>query len=45
MQYGVRGFWISGFETEILMANKLVKEDGSADYKEDTLTFQMHAYF
>ena len=45
IQYGFRGFWLSGFETEVLVANKLIKEEGNEDYKENTMTFQMHAYF
>ncbi len=43
--FGIRGFWISGFETELLMSDKVNKEDGFADLKESTLAFQMHAYF
>ncbi len=42
---GIRGFWISGFETELLMSDKVNKEDGFADQKESTLSFQMHAFF
>lgn len=42
---GVRGFWISGFETQLLMADKVIKEDGFADQKESTISFQMHTYF
>ncbi len=43
--FGVRAFVISGLELEALMTEKVNKEDGFADFVEETLQLQMHAYF
>jgi hypothetical protein len=45
LTFGIKAFTLSGLEFEFLRTAKENKEDGYADYKEDTLQFQMHAYF
>ena len=43
--FGARFFVLSGLDFETLSATKTYKEDGFADFKEETLSIQMHAYF
>jgi hypothetical protein len=45
LAFGLRTFLISGIDLELMSASKTNKEDGAADFKEDTMTFQIHAYF
>lgn len=43
--FGLRAFLVSGIELQLLSALKINKEDGYSDFKNDTLTFQLHAYY
>ncbi len=43
--FGLRAFLLSGIDIETLYASKTNKEEGFEDQKEDTLSFQLHAYF
>lgn len=45
MTFGAKAFIISGLELETLFSSKVNKEEGEADFTEETLQLQMHAYF
>lgn len=45
LSFGVKAFTLSGLEIEALWTSKVNKEDGFADTTEDTLQFQVHAFF
>jgi hypothetical protein len=42
---GLRGFWISGLETQLLMQNRVNKSDLAGETRESTMLFQVHAYY
>ncbi len=43
--FGARAFIISGLALEALMTQKTNKEDGFADFVEETMQLQLHAFF
>lgn len=45
MAFGFKIFTVAGLEIDSLLAEKVYSEDNFGETKEETLTFQMHAYF